>query len=450
MSSLIRLRKGLDIRLKGKAEKILMSEISVSRYCIRPTDFPGLVPKLEVKEGDIVSAGTPLFHDKKSPQIRYTSPVSGKISEIQRGDKRLLLGVVIEQEGKERIDFVAGDPKQLTADEIREKLLISGLWPVIRQRPYNIVADPDKRPKSVFISAFNTAPLEADVDYVLSNIHGKYMQTAVDAISKLSDGPVHVTLSGEGTRNQELKKLEGVQYHYFAGPHPAANVGVQIHHIDPVNKGEVVWFINIQDLVAIGRLFQEGYYEHDRIIALAGTGVIKPRYYRSRVGASLSSILASNLQNNEMRVISGNVLTGDAVGMDGYLGFYSDMVTVIPEGKYNELFGWVTPGFKKHSFWRTFMSKLIPMKEYDLDTNFHGGRRPFVVTGHYERVFPMDIYPIHLLKAILAEDIELMENLGIYEVAEEDFALCEYIDPSKTEMQELVRKGIDLMIKEMN
>lgn len=450
MPSVIRLKKGLDIRLKGKAEKILMPEVQISHYCVRPGDFPGLIPKLEVKEGDKVTAGTPLFHDKLKPSVKYASPVSGKVLEVIRGEKRVILGVLIEQIGKEKADFGTADPLTLSREAIVEKMLTSGLWPVIRQRPYHIVADPEKKPKSVFISAFHTAPLSADVDFIVANTHGNYIQTGINALSRLTDGKIHISFNEEGTRSAELKNLKGVEKHYFSGPHPAGNAGVQIHHIDPVSKGDVVWCINIQDLVSLGKLFVEGVYDPERIIALSGSGVLKPRYYRYKAGASLAPLVAANAIGKNQRIISGDVLTGTNVGSDGFLGFYDDMVSVIPEGNYNEFFGWIAPGFNKHSFWKTFMSKLFPRKEYTLNTNFHGGNRPFVVTGHYEKVLPMDIYPIHLLKAIMTEDIELMENLGIYEVAEEDFALCEYIDPSKTEMQELIRHGINLMIREMN
>lgn len=450
MSSVIKLKKGLDIRLKGTAEKILMSEVPVNCFCVRPADFPGLIPKLEIKEGERVSAGTTLFHDKRYPAVKYTSPVSGKVLEVVRGDKRVILGVKIEQEGRDKLDFEAADPLTLSRREVIDKILVSGLWPVLRQRPYHIVADPEKMPKAIFLSAFNTAPLSADMEFVLSNAPVKYIQTGINALSKLTEGKIHLSFNSGGIRIAELNNLRGVERHFFSGPHPAGNAGIQIHHIDPVSKGEVAWYLNLQDLIAIGKLFSEGVYDHERIIAVAGSGVLKPKYYRSRAGASLTPLLSSNINNNNVRVVSGNVLTGSDVGVGGFLGYYDDLITVIPEGNYNEMFGWISPGLRKFSFWKTFMSKLFPAKEYALDTNYHGGNRPFVVTGHYERVFPMDIYPIHLLKAIMAEDVELMEKLGIYEVAEEDFALCEYIDPSKTEMQEIIRKGINLMIKEMN
>jgi Na+-transporting NADH:ubiquinone oxidoreductase subunit A len=450
MPDIIRLRKGLNIRLEGKAEKILMPEVPVDRFCIRPSDFPGLVPKLLVKEGDIVAAGATLFFDKMEPDVKYTSPVSGKILAVIRGEKRVIQGILIGQQGKENIDFGAADPLTLTREEVKKKILFSGLWPVIRQRPYHIVANPNILPKAIFISAFNTAPLAPDLEFVLSNTHGSYLQTGIDVLSRLTDGRINISFDAGGTRIAELKNLHGVERHYFSGPHPAGNPGIQIHHIDPVSKGETVWYLNIQDVVVLGKLFARGVYDHEKVIALAGPGVKKPRYYRLKVGSSLAPIVSPNIKEGNYRIIGGNVLTGTTAGTDGFLGYYDDMVSVIPEGDHNEFFGWLSPGLTKHSFWKTFISKLFPAGEYRLDTNLHGGVRTFVLTGHYEKVLPMDIYPILLLKAILAEDIDMMEKLGIYEVAEEDFALCEYIDPSKTEMQEIVRKGINLMIKEMS
>lgn len=450
MSTPIRLRKGLNIRLAGKAEKILLPEVPVSRYGVRFADFPGLSAKLEVKEGSVVSAGSVLFHDKLIPEIKYVSPVSGIVKEIVRGEKRLLLEIVIEQQGSEKVDFGSGDPLALSREEVKSRMMISGMWPVMRQRPYHIVARPGVLPKAIFISAFDTAPLAPDLDFVMANTIGSHLQTGINALSRLTDGKVHLSFDKDGSRVAEVRNLKGVEVHTITGPHPAGNVGIQIHHIDPVSKGEVVWYIDIQDVVALGRLFNTGFHNRDRIIALAGPGVLHPKYHRTRPGASVSAILRSNLSDQHQRVISGNVLTGKKITADGSLGFYDNMVTVLPEGDYNEFFGWALPGFDKFSYWKTFLSKLIPRKEYVLDTNMHGGHRAFVVTGHYENVLPMDIYPVHLVKAILAGDVELMEKLGIYEVAEEDLALCEYIDPSKIEIQEIIRQGIDLMIREMN
>ncbi len=450
MSTLIRLRKGLNIKLAGKAEKILLPEVPVTRFGVRFADFPGLVARLEVQEGDKVRAGSVLFHDKAFPEVKYVSPVSGAVREIIRGEKRVLTEIVIDQDGTDRIDFGAADPLNLSREEVMEKLLKSGLWPVLRQRPYHIVARPSEAPRDIFISAFDTAPLAPDLDFVMANTHGGFLQAGINALTRLTAGKVHISQDAEGSRVAEMKNLQNVELHRFSGPHPAGNVGVQIHHIAPVSKGEVVWTVDLQDVVAIGRLFSTGFHDREKIIALAGQGALHRKYHRIRPGATVSGILKGNTGEGNLRVISGNVLTGKKISHDGSFGFYDNMVTVIPEGDYHEFFGWATPGLKKFSYWRTFVSKLIPAKEYQMDTNMHGGHRAFVVSGHYENVLPMDIYPVHLLKAIIAGDVELMENLGIYEVAEEDFALCEYIDPSKTEIQEIIRSGINMMIKEMN
>ncbi len=434
MPALIRLRKGLNIKLAGKAEKILLPEVAVTRFGVRFADFPGLSAKLEVKEGSPVKAGTVLFHDKAFPEIKYVSPVSGEVKEVVRGDKRLLTEIVIEQQGSEKIDFGVADPLILSREEVTAKIMELGLWPVLRQRPYHIVARPGRVPKAIFISGFDTAPLAPDLDFVMANTHGNFMQTGINALSRLTGGKIHISFESEGSRVGEMNILKGVELHHFKGPHPAGNVGVQIHHIDPVSKGEVVWIIDIQDVVALGRLFNTGFHDRERIIALAGTGVLHGKYHRIRPGASVSGILKSNLKDEHLRIISGNVLTGKKITPDGSFGFYDNMVTVLPEGDHSEFFGWASPGFTKFSYWRTFLSGLLPKREYDLDTNIHGGQRAFVVTGHYENVLPMDIYPVLLIKAILAQEVELMESLGIYEVAEEDFALCEYIDPSKSEI----------------
>ncbi|MFZ0472237.1 MAG: Na(+)-translocating NADH-quinone reductase subunit A, partial [Bacteroidales bacterium] len=438
------------IKLAGKAEKILLPEVAVTRFGVRFADFPGLIAKLEVKEGSPVKAGTVLFHDKAFPEIKYVSPVSGEVKEIVRGDKRLLMEIVIEQKGSEKIDFGAADPLKLSREEVTAKIMESGLWPVLRQRPYHIVARPGKVPKAIFISGFDTAPLAPDIDFVMANTHGNFMQAGINALSRLTDGKIHISFESEGSRVGGMKTLKGVELHNFKGPHPAGNVGVQIHHIDPVSKGEVVWAIDIQDVVALGRLFNTGFHDRERIIALAGTGLLYRKYHRIRPGASVSGILKSNLKDEHHRVISGNVLTGKKITPDGSFGFYDNMVTVLPEGDHREFFGWASAGYTKFSYWRTFLSALVPKREYDLNTGIHGGQRAFVVTGHYENVLPMDIYPVQLIKAIMAQEVELMESLGIYEVAEEDFALCEYIDPSKTDIQDIIRQGINLMIKEMN
>ena len=450
MSLSVKLKRGLDIRMTGKADSILAGEVDSALYAVKPVDFPGLIPKLNVKPGEVVSAGSPLFHDKIRPEIIFSSPVSGKVVSVKRGDRRKLLEVVVEKEGNEYIDFGVSDPSLLSREKIKESLLISGLWPTVRQRPYHVVANPQDVPKAIFISGFDTSPLAPDYNFIIDNSPSSLLRSGITALKKLTDGKVNLILNGKGASPELLKKVADVEISHFSGPHPAGNVGVHIHHLDPVNKGEIVWFVNLQDVLAIGRLFEQGRYNHERIIALTGSEVLHPSYYKIKSGASVTSLVKNNVKAGNLRYISGNVLTGTSVGPEGYLGYYDSQVTVIPEGDYFEFFGWMMPGIKKFSFSRTFASSLIPSKEYRFDTNLHGGERAFVMTGQYEKVVPMDIYPMQLLKAILSEDIDLMENLGIYEIAEEDFALCEYICPSKIEIQSIVRRGLDLMIKEMN
>jgi Na+-transporting NADH:ubiquinone oxidoreductase subunit A len=450
MSSSVILKKGLDIRIKGAAERTYAGEVQSAHYGVKPTDFPGLTPKLNVREGDEVLAGSPLFHDKIRPEILFTSPVSGKVVSITRGDRRRLLEVVVEKSGDDFVDFGRVDPAGLTKEKVIETLLISGLWPAIRQRPYHIVARPSDVPKAIFISGFDTSPLAPDYNFIMDNCSATNFQSGINALRKLTGGTINLILNGRGDSSELLKRVSDVEVSHFSGPHPAGNVGVHIHHLNPVNKGEIVWFVNLQDVPAIGRLFEEGVYRHDRMVALTGSEIVHSGYYKVRSGASISPLVRDNIKPGNLRYISGNILTGTKIESTGYLGYYDSQVTVIPEGDYFEFFGWIKPGINKFSFSKTFLSRLIPHKSYSLDTNLHGGERAFVMTGQYEKVVPMDIYPMQLLKAILAEDIDMMENLGIYEIAEEDFALCEYICPSKIEIQSIVRKGLDLMIREMN
>ena len=450
MSKTIHLKKGFDIRIQGAAGKMLAGSADPSKFGVKPIDFPGLIPKLNVKPGDKVQAGTALFHDKIRPEILFTSPVSGTVLSIERGDRRKMLEVVVEKSGNDYIDFGKADPATMTRNMIKERLLLSGLWPAVRQRPYHVIAKPSDVPKSVFISGFDTGPLAPDYNFIMDNTPAGLFQTGIKAVSKLTDGKVNLVLNGSVTPSEVLKGTSGVEITYFSGPHPAGNVGIHIHHLDPVNKGEVVWYINIQDITAIGKLFEEGIYKPERIIALTGSEVIHPQYFRMLSGASIAPVVNGNVNPGKVRYISGNVLTGSMISGEGFLGYYDSQITVIPEGDHYEFFGWAAPGTDKLSFSRTFISSLFKKKVYTPDTNFHGGERAFVMTGEYEKVVPMDIYPMQLFKAILAGDIDLMENLGIYEVAEEDFALCEFICPSKIEIQAIVRTGLDLMKKEMN
>ncbi|HEX2968783.1 MAG TPA: Na(+)-translocating NADH-quinone reductase subunit A [Bacteroidales bacterium] len=449
MPSSIILKKGFDIKIEGSAGKILSSLPEPDLFGLKPPDFPGLIPRLTVKPGDKVLAGTPLFHDKIRPEILFTSPVSGKVVAVNRGERRALLEVVVEKSGEDYVDFGKINPENSTGEHIKKILLISGLWPTIRQRPYHVVANPADTPKSIFISGFDTSPLAPDYDFILENYPRSLFITGINALKKLTTGKVHLVLNGKNKKT-DYQDIPGVEITHFSGPHPAGNVGVHIHHLDPVSKDQKVWFVNMQDVISIGRLFEEGRYMPEKIIALTGSEVIVPQYYRLKRGASISGIIRDNIKPGHQRYISGNVLTGTKIPSGGFIGFYDSQVTVIPEGDYYEFFGWIAPGKSKFSFYRAFLSKLFPRKQYRLDTNMHGGERAFVLTGKYEQVVPMDIFPMQLCKAVMAEDIDNMENLGIYEVAEEDLALCEYICPSKIEIQTIIRKGIDLMVKEMS
>ena len=448
MPKIIKISKGLDIRLKGAAEKTITA-VTPKYFAIKPTDFVGVFPRLLVKEGDTVEAGSPVFIDKYRDNITFTSPVSGTITEIKRGDKRLLLEIRIESDETNTLkNFGIADPKTLSKEEITSKLLESGVWTMIRQRPYNVIAKPEDMPRAIFVTAFDTAPLAPDMDFIV-NGQGAAFQAGIDALAKLGNTQVHLNVSDKTAAKEFLNSTNTI-ITTFKGPHPAGNVGIQIHHIKPINKGEVVWTAGVQDVIAIGNLFLKGIYDPTIIVALAGSEVTKPHYFKTLRCGEIEPMTKGIIAGDNVRYISGNVLSGAKIRHDNYINFYHSMVTVIPEGDHHEFLGWALPGFDKFSLSRTFFSWLTPKKKYVLDTNLNGGERALVMTGKYEQVFPMDIYPMQLIKAIITEDIDLMENLGIYEVEPEDMALCEFIDTSKTEIQTLVRMGLEVMRKEMS
>lgn len=444
MSATIKVRKGLDIKIVGEAAKNTVT-ISPRTYACKPIDFIGLFPKVLVQEGDRIKAGTPVYADKKQEQIIFTAPVSGTVHEIRRGPKRVLLEIVIEADSQnEYIDFGKADPNSLSRDQIVDKLLKSGVWPAIRQRPFSVIAKPGDIPKAIFISAFDTNPLAPDFNYIIEG-QEKAFQTGIDALLKLTTGKVHLNVQDHPATSRIFLETRGVQLNRFTGPHPAGNISTQVSRLDPIGKGDLIWYLRPQEVLMIGRLFLSGTYDATRIFALTGSMVNKPAYYKSLAGASLQDMVNNNVTGGAARYISGNVLTGTQVTSDGFAGFYDSQVTVIPEGDYHEFLGWALPGLTKFSFYNMFLSRILPKKGYALDTNIHGGERAFVMTGKYEQVFPFDIYPMQLLKAILAEDIDLMENLGIYEIDAEDFALIEFIDTSKIEIQSIVRKGLEMI-----
>lgn len=452
MPKVIKIRKGLNIPLVGDAEKILVRPKLSATYAVKPIDFWGITPRPCVEPGDTVRAGSPLFADKERPQIVFTSPVSGRVVDVVRGARRAIQEVVVEPSAEmEYEQFEAADPIKLSREQVVDKMLRSGLWPHLTQRPFGVVAQPDAKPKGIYISCFDTAPLAIDIDFALQG-DDKAFQAGVEALRKLTDGQVHLGISAEYPESKLLGRIKNVEKHYFAGPHPAGNVGVQIAQVDPINKGEVVWTMRPQSVLMLGRLFLQGIYDASMVVATAGSGVDKPRYYQAIQGARVDGLLGAspNDGSRALRIISGNVLTGRRVEASGHLGFADNLITVIPEGRYHEFFGWLAPGFGKYSASRSFPSWLRFGKRYDLDTNYHGEERAYVVTGQYEKVMPFDIYPVYLIKAIMAGDVERMEQLGIYEVIEEDMALCEYVCTSKIEVQQVLRQGINTMMAELS
>jgi len=450
MSNVIKIKRGLDIKLVGVPEKNLKETVSSKSYGIKPTDFPGITPKVVSKVESDVKAGTTLFYDKYNPDVVFTSPISGKITAINRGERRRILEFVIEPDGKnESESFKKEKPENLSKDEIKENILKSGCWPFIRQRPFNIIPKPEITPRDIFITSFNSAPLTADLNFIVKD-HFSAFQTGVNALTKLTDGKVYLGIRA-GEISNPFSNTANAEKYEFSGPHPAGNAGIQINKIKPVNKGDVVWTLNAADVIIIGRLFETGTYNPMRIIALGGSEIEHPQYYKTLLGTKLSVLTSGQLKNEEIkkRFISGDVLTGEKISENDYIGFYDTCVSVIPEGDKPEFFGWAKPGLNKFSFSRTFFSWLTPNKEHVLDANIHGGERPFIVTGELDKVFPMDIYPLQLIKSVMIKDLDLMEELGIYEVAEEDFALCEVINTSKIEIQKIIRDGFDFAIKEL-
>lgn len=452
MSKNIKISKGLNIKLKGVADKVLGTANHSDTYVVKPTDFHLMTPKMLLKEGAKVKAGTPIFFDKYRDAIKYVSPVSGEIVEIKRGEKRRILEVKILADKEVSYEsFKTAKPSDLSREDVKDALLNSGCWPYIKQRPIDIVASPEDTPKAIFISAFDSSPLAPDFDFVVHN-HAEEFQAGIDALAKLTDGKVHLNIRGDVRASSSFSACKNVQINKVTGKHPAGNVGVQIHHIDPINAGDKVWTVNPQDVMIIGRLFLTGKYDASKIIALAGPKVKHPKYYKVISGASLKSVIGDECTSDNARYISGNVLTGDNAGAEGHLGFYHHQITLVEEGNsYNFMLGgkgWLGLGLAKHSMSKTYFSWLMGGKEYDLDTNQNGEDRSFVVTGQYEKVLPMDIYPVHLVKAIITKDIEAMEGLGIYEVAPEDFALCEYVCTSKINAQNIIREGLDIIQEE--
>lgn len=455
MASTIKLKKGFDINLAGKAAKTVAKSDQPETFAIKPTDFIGMTrPKVMVAEGDVVKAGTPILFDKKNEKVMYVSPVSGEVVNIKRGAKRKLLEIVIladkTVDHEEFKRYTVSELSGLSTEEVKTALLAGGLWPNFIQRPFGVVANPDEEPKGIFISTFDTHPLAPDYDFLLQGGE-KYFEAGIEILSNLTKGSVYVNVDADSEVSKVFGNVKKAKVSKFSGPHPAGNVGVQIHHINPINKGEVAWTINPYAVVQIGKFFLEGIYDGSKLVAVTGSEVSTPQYYKTYLGANIGKFLNNNLNSKHVRVISGNVLTGTSIGTDGHVGYYDNQVTVIPEGDKPRFFltdGWLAPTAKRLSFHRALglLSFLNPKKEYSLDTSTNGEPRAFVMTGAFEQVVPMDILPTHLIKAIMADDFDEMEELGIYEVIEEDLALCEFIDVSKHDVQALLREGITALM----
>jgi len=444
MSVDIVVKKGLNLKLKGEA--LLDTEIAEKalKFSVYPSDFHGIYPKLIIKENDIVKAGDIIFYDKNSENVKFVSPISGKISEIVRGDRRKVHEIKIKSDGKNSFRKLSkvsnSDPAKII-----DFMLDSGLWSFFKQRPYDIIADPSSNPKEIYISGFDSAPLSADYDYVTAE-EKINITTAIDYLCKLTDGSVNVSLRKES--KSFLRALNNINICNVSGPHPSGNLSTIINKISPINKGDVVWTLNLPDLIIIGDAILNQKYNAERIIAISGSSIESPKYFKTKIGSCISSFLKIKHENS--RIISGNILSGTKLDLSGHLRHYDNEITVIPEGNDYDLFGWAKPIFDKFSFSRALtFSWLFPNKKYDLNTNTNGEHRAFVVTGSFEQIFPLNIYPMQILKACMYQDLDEMEALGMYEVSPDDFALTEFICVSKQPHQDIIRKGLDLMKKEI-
>ena len=449
MSQDILIKKGLSINIKGVAQKEIKKIPLTKFYGHNLDDFHLLIPKLEVKVGDYVKRGQPLFYSKLNDTIKFVSNVSGYVKDIVRGERRKILNIIIERDKKDSVqkNTILPLPK-LDSAIIIKSLLSSGCWPFIKQRPFDIIADPARLPKSIFISCFDSAPLSVDYSFILNDRldHFKY---GLSILKKLTSGNLFLGLNS----SQKLlaSELGDFNVNFFNGPHPSGNVGVQIHHIDPINSGDIVWVLNPEDVAIIGEFFKTGEFNPTRTLAVSGPPVKSPKYFRLTIGAQLDSVLSNVelVEDTELRYINGNVLTGKTVSPNGFLGFYNNNLSVLKEGNNYKLFGWIPfINNKVPSIYKTSFSWLSNGRPKDYDTNLNGEERAFVATGEMENVFPMDIYPMQLIKECLIGDIEKMEKLGIYEVSPEDFGLIDYSSSSKIEAQTIIREGLDYLYKE--
>ncbi len=451
-----RIRRGRDLKIKGAATPEVVLASLPSQVALKPSDFRGLKLRPLVKVDELVKVGSPLFEDKFNPQIKIVSPVSGRVSALVRGEKRALLQVIVETDGRQEglsfPRFTLDNLKRLSRQDVLNHLLTAGLWPFIRQRPFSKVANPRDTPKSIFIHAMSTEPLSLDVDLILKDKHAEF-QVGLEIIQHLTPGQVHLCFHKDA-QSQALTEAKGVQIHKFEGPHPAGNVSTHIHYIDPIKKGDIIWYIEAQEVLRIALLFLNGVFAPDRYVAVTGEGAENRSYRKTVLGASLSSLLApmgsgqGGYFKETMRYISGSVLTGTDVGPAGFLSYYDTQITVIPEGGKRRLLGWLVPGLHRYSFSKTFPSSFLPEKEASLDTDTHGSERAIVLNHIYDAYVPLDILTFFLLRAVISGDIEEAERLGILECDEEDFALCSFACPSKTDVGGIIRQGLETIERE--
>jgi Na+-transporting NADH:ubiquinone oxidoreductase subunit A len=444
------IRKGRDITIKGSASKTLKDAPMPRQIAIQPQDFRGIKPRPLVKAGDAVKVGTPLLEDKTHPEIKIVSPASGKVSAINRGEKRVLLQVVIDTDGTQDPlifnQFAPNEIKNLSREKIIMQLLEGGVWPFIRQRPFSKVAHPQDTPKAIFIQAMNTEPLALDIDSILGGKETLF-QIGLNIIKSLTPGKLYLCFSTEA-KSKALLEAQNVEKHQFEGPPPAGNISTFIHNIDPIKKGDIVWYLSAQDVLRIAHLFLNGTFLPDRYVAVTGEGAQNRNYFKSVIGAPLNSLVQEQPGVGALRYISGSILTGTNVGKNGFLCFYDTQVTIIPEGGKRYLLGWLSPGLSLYSFSKTFVSSFLPQKEVSVDTDTHGSHRAIVMNHIYDELIPLDIMTFFLLKAVLVGDVEEAEKLGILECDEEDFALCSFACPSKTDVGAIIREGLDTIDRE--
>lgn len=441
------LKKGLDIPLKGEIESDLVEVRMPKTVAVQPPNFLGLspIPKMHIEVGDKIKAGDPLFFDKQQPEVNYVSPVSGEVIAINRGGKRAILEVVIECDEEIEYSVIPKPSPASSREELMMYLAKSGILPLIRRRPYNTLVSLDEIPRDIFVSTFDTSPLPLDMSLITTG-NESYIQAAVDFLSRLTTGKIYFGMDGNKMNvSSPFAAINGVERVWFKGAHPAGNVGVQIHHIAPVKQGDIVWTIGVQQLITIGKLLSEEKYDASRIIGLAGDTLNRPKYIKTIAGANVSDIIKDDLVKDNVRIISGTVLTGEKKDKNQFVNEFENKLTIIEEGDYYEMFGWLLPIKPRPSISNTFITKFIPDLKFSADTNTHGENRAFVVTGQYEKVLPMDILPQILMKSILTENYEKMVGLGILELVEEDIALCEFVCTSKQPLQQILRKGLDFV-----